>query len=345
MQATSSGHSGVGAADGRERGAAGRCDGRTSSRRAAAGPGDGPGPEPAQGAGRLPASASALVWSEIVFPGEAAVRESAAFLFGLVIGSFLNVCIYRIPKGESVVAPRSRCPACGHPLPWYENIPLVSYLALRARCSACGMRISPQYFVVELLTGLLFAVLAANFGLGAELLKYAVFGSLMIALMIIDLRDRLLPDRLTFSGLLLGVGFSAVVMLQDGSAAALTSPLGEWPPRLLSMFDALLGASAGAATLWIVREGYFRWRKVEGMGFGDLKLIAMIGAFLGPQLALLTIFFGSLAGSLLGGAFILIFRHRDTRYELPFGTFLGATGLFSALWGKEIVRWYLAQFS
>lgn len=279
-----------------------------------------------------------LSYPEIVFP-------AVAFLFGLLIGSFLNVCIFRLPRGESVVAPRSHCPACGHWISWYENIPLASYVALRGRCRACGARIAPQYFLVELLTGLLFAASAALFGFTIEFFKFAVFGSLMIALTIIDLRDRLLPDPLTMAGLLLGVVFSALVPLNDGSAAALTRALGEWPPRMLSVLDALLGAAAGAATLALVREAYFRWRKVEGMGFGDLKLMAAVGAFLGPKLALFTIFLGSLAGSLLGGIFILVFRNRDTRYELPFGTFLGAMALFSALWGKEIVHWYLVHFS
>ncbi len=267
-----------------------------------------------------------------------------AFLFGLVTGSFLNVCIYRLPRGESVVAPRSHCPACGHWIPWYENIPLVSYLALGGRCIACKAPISPRYFVVELLTGLWFAGTAALFGAGVEWLKYAIFGALMIALTIIDIRDRLLPDALTFSGLVLGVGFSLLVWLGDGSAALLTYRLGEWPLRLLSALDALLGAAAGAFILWLVREAYFRWRKVEGMGLGDVKLMAAVGAFLGPKLALLTIFLGSLSGTLIGGAYIFFFRHRDTRYELPFGTFLGWMALLSALWGKEMVRWYFEQF-
>lgn len=266
-----------------------------------------------------------------------------SFVFGLLVGSFLNVCIYRLPKGESIVTPRSHCPQCGHGITWYENIPLLSYLVLRGRCRACGGRISPQYFLVELSTGLMFAGLAVFFGPTLELAKYAVFGSLMLALTIIDLRVRELSDELTFAGLVLGVASSAVVMLGDGSAALLTRPLGQWPEPLLSILDSLLGAAAGSAVLWLVREGYFRWRKVEGMGFGDLKLMAAIGAFLGLKLALLTIFLGSLAGSLLGGAFILLFRGRDTRYELPFGSFLGAVALFSALWGKEIVRWYLSQ--
>ena len=278
-----------------------------------------------------------------VWPYLEMVLPWLAFVFGLLIGSFLNVCICRLPKGESIVTPRSRCPQCWHGIPWYENIPLLSYLVLRGRCRACGVRISRQYFVVELLTGLLFAGLAAYFGPTLELLKYAVFGSLMLALTVIDLRERILSDELTFAGLVLGVAFSAVVMLGDGSAQLLTGRLGDLPAPLLSILDALLGAAVGSAALWLVREAYFLWRKVEGMGFGDLKLMAAIGAFLGPKLTLLTIFLGSLAGSLLGGAFILLYRNRDTRYELPFGSFLGAMALFSALWGKEIVRWYLSQ--
>ena len=184
------------------------------------------------------------------------VLPEFSFLFGLLVGSFLNVCICRLPKGESIVTPRSRCPQCWHGITWYENIPLLSYLALRGRCRACGVRISPQYFVVELLTGLLFAGLAAYFGPTLELLKYAVFGSLMLALIIIDLRERILSDELTFAGLVLGVAFSAVVMLGDGSARLLTERLGELPAPLLSILDALLGAAIGSAALWLVREAY-----------------------------------------------------------------------------------------
>jgi leader peptidase (prepilin peptidase)/N-methyltransferase len=171
--------------------------------------------------------------------------------------------------------------------------------------------------------------------------KFAIFASLMLALTIVDLKERILPDELTLTGVVAGVAFSLVVPVGDGLAAWLTNRLGIWPPELLSVFDALLGMAAGAFSLWLVREAYFLWRKVEGMGFGDLKLMAAIGAFLGPKLALLTIFMGALAGALLGSVFILLFRNRDTQYELPFGTFLGALALVAALWGKEMVQWYL----
>ncbi len=266
----------------------------------------------------------------------------SAFLFGLVIGSFLNVVIHRVPRGESVVAPRSRCPHCGHQIAWYENIPLASYLALRGRCSSCGVPISVRYFMVELLTGAVFAILAAVFGFGLPFLKYALFASLTIALMFIDLADRLLPDVLTFPGMAAGLVFSLLVPVGDGSAAALLRVAGLRPDslRLLSLADALLGGLVGAGVLWFVAEAYKRLRHREGLGFGDVKLMALVGTFLGPALALLTIFLGSLLGTVIGGSYILL-GGKDSQYELPFGTFLGLTALVSAMWGREIVHWYL----
>lgn len=268
---------------------------------------------------------------------------ASAFLFGLVIGSFLNVVIHRVPRGESVVTPRSHCPNCGHAIAWYENIPLASYVALGGRCRKCGARISPRYFVVELLTGVLFAGLAAGFGLQAPFLKYAVFGSLMIVLTIIDLNERLLPDKLTFPGMAVGLAFSLIVPINDGTAGFLAGRLGidGAPENLISLADAILGAAVGGGLLWFMREAYWRLRRIEGLGFGDVKLMALVGIFLGFKLALLTIFLGSLAGTLIGGSYIML-RGKDNKYELPFGTFLGAMALFCAVWGKEIVHWYLS---
>ncbi len=266
-----------------------------------------------------------------------------AFPFGLIIGSFLNVVIHRVPRRESVVTPRSHCPECGRQIAWYENIPLASYVVLRGRCRGCGATISPRYFVVELLTGLMFAALGGAFGLALPFFKYALFGSLMIALMFIDLHDRLLPDALTFPGMAAGLLLSLAVLLNDGSAALLARWLGfaGAPPRLISLADAVLGGMAGAGLLWFVGSAYKLVRHQEGLGFGDVKLMALVGIFLGLKLALLTIFLGSLAGTVIGGSYLLM-SGRDSRYELPFGTFLGLTALLSALWGQEIVRWYLS---
>jgi leader peptidase (prepilin peptidase)/N-methyltransferase len=273
------------------------------------------------------------------------VLPFVAPVFGLLIGSFLNVCIVRLPKEESVVTPRSHCPNCGHMITWYENIPLFSFLFLRGKCRGCGTPISWLYFMIELITGLLFTAMAVMFGPSIEFVKYSVFGALMLALVVTDFRDRILPDELTLAGLILGVGFSLLSNIGDGTALWMTHALGPWPAPMLSALDSLLGAAAGAGTLWLVREAYFLWRGIEGMGFGDLKLMAAVGAFLGLKVTLLTILLGALSGSLLGGGFILLARDRDTAYELPFGTFLGVAAMFGALWGKEVVQWYLLKLS
>jgi leader peptidase (prepilin peptidase)/N-methyltransferase len=264
-----------------------------------------------------------------------------AFVYGLIIGSFLNVVIHRVPRGESIVTPRSRCPDCGHPIPWYENIPILSYLALGGRCRACRQPISPRYAAVELLTGLVFAGLISYLHWSLPFLKYMVFAALMIALAFIDLEQRLLPDVLTLPGIAAGLALSLLVPVGDGMAAFLLRLPAAWP-RLSSFADSLLGAIVAAGLLWLVGELYFRLRRAEGLGFGDVKLMALVGAFLGIKLALLTIFLGSIAGSLIGGAVIWA-RRKGRAYELPFGTFLGFMALFAAVWGKEIVRWYLSR--
>jgi leader peptidase (prepilin peptidase)/N-methyltransferase len=268
-----------------------------------------------------------------------------AFLFGLIIGSFLNVVIHRVPRGESIVTPRSHCPSCNHQIPWYENVPLVSYLALRGRCRQCGIRISFRYFVVESLTGVAFALLAAVFGAGLLFAKYAVFAALMIALMVIDLDARLLPDVITFPGMAAGLAFSLIVEVNDGSMRLLARlfQYPDAPALLLSPADALLGGLFGAGLLWFLREAFWRLRHREGLGFGDVKLMALVGFFLGLKLTMLTILLGSLAGSVIGGGYMLL-SGKDRKYELPFGTFLGAMALLCALWGKGIVHWYLSAF-
>ncbi len=281
----------------------------------------------------------------------AIVLPFVAPIFGLLIGSFLNVCIVRLPKEESVVTPRSHCPKCGHMIAWYENIPVFSFLFLRGRCRGCGEPISWLYPIIEFLNGAMFLFLALMFGPSMEFLKYAVFGALMLALVVTDFRERILPDELTFVGIAAGAGFSLLTPVGDGTAAWITQAFTRngfatpWPPIMVSALDSLLGAIAGAATLWCVREGYYLWRGVEGMGFGDLKLMAAVGAFVGLKVTLLTIFLGSVLGSILGGGFIFLSRGRDTAYELPFGTFLGVAAIFGALWGKEVVHWYLLKLS
>jgi leader peptidase (prepilin peptidase)/N-methyltransferase len=267
-------------------------------------------------------------------------------LFGLLIGSFLNVCIYRLPRGESVVTPRSHCPGCNNPVAAYDNIPLLSYVLLGGKCRHCRTRISPVYFIVELATGLLFAFLLLVFGPTLEMLKFAVFGALMVILVVTDWQTRLLPDRVTFPGMLLGVLFSQIVPVDDGSGQFLARVVGivGSPWRVGSLLDSLLGALAGGGLLYLLGEAYFRLRHKEGLGLGDVKMMAMAGFFLGPKLVLLTIWLASISGALLAGGFILLSRKDWRSFEIPFGSFLGVAALLAAVWGNAVLNWYLGVF-
>jgi len=263
------------------------------------------------------------------------------FLFGLIIGSFLNVCILRIPGGKSIVMPASACPKCGTPIRPYDNIPVASYLLLAGKCRKCKTKISPMYPAVELLTGLLFLACYEVFGLSAEALKWAVFSAIMIVLVFTDLRERLLPDVVNYAGLGLGLALSLFTKPSDGTALWLANRIFDFPPPapILSLTDAVIGAAAGSGLLWLVSEAYFRFRGREGMGLGDVKMMLMAGAFLGLKRTLLTIFAGSILGSFLGVAFILA-RRKGSDYELPFGTFLGMAALLVVFFGTPVVNWY-----
>jgi leader peptidase (prepilin peptidase)/N-methyltransferase len=269
------------------------------------------------------------------------------FAFGLLIGSFLNVCIYRLPRGESVITPRSHCPGCNKLVAGYDNIPLLSYLLLRGKCRHCGTRISPAYFLVELTTGLLFVFLYFIFGFGPLFVKFAVFGCMLIVLTITDLQTRLLPNRVTYPGVVLGLVFSQIVPVGDGAGAWLAGMMGidtsVW--RVASGLDAMLGALVGGGLLYLLGELYFRLRHKEGMGLGDVKMMAMAGCFLGPKLVLLTIWLASVAGALVGGSFILLSRKDWRAFEIPFGTFLGICAFVASVWGRTMLYWYLGRFS
>jgi len=263
------------------------------------------------------------------------------FLFGLIIGSFLNVCIIRIPERKSIVTPASACPKCGAAIRPHDNIPVVSYLLLGGKCRACKSRISPMYPLVELLTAVLFFECYYAFGLTAEALKWIVFSALIIVLVFTDLRERILPDVVNFTGLGLGLALSVFTKPSDGTALWVANHVFEFPPPVpvLSLVDAIFGAAIGSSLLWLVSEAYFRLRKREGMGLGDVKMILMAGAFLGARRTLLTILAGSLLGSVLGTAFILA-RRKDSNYELPFGSFLGTAALLVVFFGTPFVNWY-----
>jgi leader peptidase (prepilin peptidase)/N-methyltransferase len=264
-----------------------------------------------------------------------------ALLFGLLIGSFLNVCIYRWPRDLSVVKPRSHCTACEKTIAWYDNIPLVSFVVLGGRCRHCQARISLRYPLVELATGLLFFAswewAAGNTPLAA---KMCLFMALMVGLIFSDLEERILPDELTLGGLLAGLALAYFVEAPDHIAPALLWLVGVLlPDKLLSLAEAVLGAALPAFFLWAGGWLYEKVRHRQGLGFGDVKLIAMVGAFLGLRGALLTLILGSMAGSLVGYAYIKLTHKDAATYELPFGTFLGLAGMVVAFAGARLFGW------
>jgi leader peptidase (prepilin peptidase)/N-methyltransferase len=250
-----------------------------------------------------------------------------AFLFGLLIGSFLNVCIYRWPRDLSVVRPRSHCPACEKTIAWYDNIPLVSFALLGGRCRHCRARISARYPVVEAITALLFGYFVWSLGPTAAAAKLCVFAAALVALVFSDIEERILPDELTLGGILAGLAFAlAVPTPEDGV---------RWLLGLQGAADSLAGSALGAIVpagcLWAAGWLYHKVRHREGLGLGDVKLVAMAGSFLGLYGALLTLLCGSIAGSILGYAYIRATGKDSATYELPFGTFLGAAALVVAV--------------
>jgi leader peptidase (prepilin peptidase)/N-methyltransferase len=248
---------------------------------------------------------------------------TALALLGLAVGSFLNVCIHRLPLGQSVVSPGSRCPQCGYALRWFDNIPVLSYAMLRGRCRRCGASISARYPIIELITMAVFVAHHAVFGLDIILVPRLLFASALIALFAIDLEHHLLPNAITLPGI--GVGLAFSLLLPPGVQAA------------------MLGALLGGGVLWLIGEVYFRIAGQEGMGGGDVKMLAMIGAFLGWKLVLVTLVFSSIAGSVIG-LLVLATKRGGMKYALPYGTFLALGGLVASLFGDQIVAWYVGLY-
>lgn len=264
-----------------------------------------------------------------------------AFLAGLLIGSFLNVCIYRLPRDLSVVRPRSFCPNCQRPIAWYDNIPVLSYLLLRGRCRGCGLLISPRYPVVEILTALLFFLFVRAFGLTGVAFKYCILSATLVALIFADLEQRILPDEFTLGGTLAGVVLAWFVPVPDVVAHALLAIAGvDWGERPLSLAESALGATVPSGILWFGGFAFEKLRHKEGLGLGDVKMMAMIGAFLGLRAALLTLIVGSVLGSVTGLLYILVTRKDASSYQLPFGTFLGIGALGVAVAGQRVLHWY-----
>ena len=263
-----------------------------------------------------------------------------SLLFGLAIGSFLNVCIARLPLEESVVHPRSRCPQCRKLIAWYDNFPVLSYVILRGHCRNCRKSISARYPGVELLTGVVSVFLFWKFGLSIEWGVFLVFSAALITLAFIDIDHRILPDPITLNGIWIGIVVNVVLATPSPLISNLLDRGGySLSPRWVSLLASLTGAVIGGGLLWLVGEAYFRVRGIEGMGFGDVKMMAMVGAFLGAPLVLLTIMVGSILGAIIGLALIQFGgKHRD--YELPFGTFLSLAAILAVLYGDALIQWY-----
>jgi leader peptidase (prepilin peptidase) / N-methyltransferase len=252
-----------------------------------------------------------------------ALQVTVLSLLGLSVGSFLNVCVHRLPRRQSLVHPGSRCPHCGYVLRWYDNIPVVSYLLLRGRCRACRGSIAIRYPALELATLLLFLVHGAVFGWSALLVVRLLFACAMVVLFAIDLEHHLLPDVITLPGIVAGLLFSIVL-----------------PPGIV---DSLLGVLVGGGVLWLIGEAYYRYSGQEGMGGGDVKMLAMIGAFLGWKLVLVTLVLSSVAGSLIG-VVVIALKRGGMKYALPYGTFLALGALAASLVGERLVSWYLGFY-
>lgn len=252
---------------------------------------------------------------------EAVFFYLVVLLLGLIVGSFLNVCIFRIPEGKSILWPNSHCPQCGNSLRWYHNIPVFSYAVLKGRCAFCAGKIPLRYPMVEILTGILFVLIFFRLGPTPAALVYGVFTAMLIVITFIDLDLQIIPDVISLPGIVMGFAGSFLV---------------PW----LSWTDSLAGAALGGGSLYLVAVTYKLITKVDGMGGGDIKLLAMIGAFTGWQAVLPVIFLSSAAGCLVGIPFMLI-KGRGARLAIPFGPFLALGAVIYLLYGKALVQWYL----
>jgi leader peptidase (prepilin peptidase)/N-methyltransferase len=240
-------------------------------------------------------------------------------LLGLVFGSFFNVVIYRLPRGQSLWWPSSRCPKCGKPVRALDNVPVVSWLLLGGRCRDCGNPISIQYPIVETMTAAVFLLIAWMTPPGPELASRLVLASALIVLFAIDLELQILPNAITLPGIVVGFAFSFF------------TPIG-WQ-------NSLIGIALGGGLLYLIAGAYYLWRRQEGMGMGDVKMLAMIGAFLGWQAVIVTLILSSFAGAIVGLG-LMVAQRGDMKVALPFGTFLALGALAAMLFGDALVAWY-----
>jgi leader peptidase (prepilin peptidase)/N-methyltransferase len=245
----------------------------------------------------------------------------SVFFLGSILGSFLNVCIYRLPKRQSIVSPSSHCPHCGQPIRFYDNIPIVSYLLLRGRCRHCKGGISARYPIVEGLSGLICLALYIRYGLTPQSLLLLLFAAALLTITFIDLDYQIIPDVISIPGIFCGIGASYFI-------------------ANVSWRESLFGILTGGGILFLVAIGYKWVTGREGMGGGDIKLLAMVGAWLGWKAIPFVLFSSSLIGLLIGGGSVLI-NKRGLRSKIPFGPFLALSSLIYIFFGPELITWYI----
>ncbi|HAK88771.1 MAG TPA: prepilin peptidase [Nitrospiraceae bacterium] len=255
--------------------------------------------------------------------------EPALFIFGLIVGSFLNVCIHRIPRGKSIVSPSSACPACNTPIKPWDNIPVLSYIILRGKCRKCGEGISIHYPTVELLNAALYWSVLNSFGIGWHLPVVLAFASAMVVITFIDLDFQVIPDVITLPGIIIGL-ISASFLLPD--------PFSLQPSALslsiVGFKNSVTGLLLGGGLFYLIAV-----LSRGGMGGGDIKMMAMVGAFMGWKAVFLTTFIGSLTGSIVGIS-LMVFKGKGRKTKIPFGPFLALGSLITLFFGGEIIRWY-----
>jgi len=267
-------------------------------------------------------------------------------LFGAMIGSFLNVCICRIPEGKSIVTPGSHCPQCGKAIRWYDNLPVISFLLLRGRCRHCHGSISVQYPLVEGVTALLSLLLFMRFGPSLQYVIYFAFAAALVVVTVIDLYHQIIPNVISLPGIaagLLASWFLPNPALLDGLLRGLLFQAGRIGVNLsnhAAFVDSLLGILLGGGSLLLVIHLYYWLRKAEGMGGGDVKLLAMVGAFLGWKAVVVTIIFSSFIGSIVGVT-VMVWKGRDLKYAIPYGPFLSLGAMMALFYGEGLIVWYL----
>lgn len=279
-----------------------------------------------------------------------AVAYLFVFIFGALVGSFLNVVIHRVPNEESIVFPNSKCPKCDAPIKPYDNIPVFSWLLLRGKCRACNAPISARYPAVELFHALLWVLVYWQIGFNPFLGVGLIFVSVLVALMFIDAEHMILPNAITYPFFIFAIAVRILLPIFLG--AEYFSDLQYWPASsmagyplwLASLANGLAGALAGGGSLWIVGEVWKRLRGVDAMGLGDVKMMLGFGAIMGWRLSLLAIFFGAFLGAVIGSVVIARQKEKDMQTQIPFGIFLGIGSIIALLFGEAAIRWYVNTF-